>query len=496
VRRVFAPAAKGGECGAEERNTLYAARPEREQEHGKEHRGITTEQVAAELSRFCVYEAESSWRKSAAPFASPRRHGLVRLDRDCAAMSVAAPGDLTPADLEALSAQFFAQAGRPLGMEINNQQGVRLAFLDTEPTRVGVPAQPGNAKHGYTLAHIAQRLVCSPEQPERCAARITTRLALPILNFDAASESGTNIDGSHGGGIGTQMDLADAIYGEVNDWLAALRREDAPRHLVLNLSLGWDPALFGGAKESSIADLQAGTQAVFRALQYAKSLDVLVLAAAGNQRDCCPQTTGPLLPAGWERGTPVDDAHRDAADTPLVYAVGGVDGKGLALSNARPGGMPERAAIGENGVVTAWSAEDKQFSSTWLYTGSSVATAVVSSTAALVWDSFPRLDSAGVMKTLDDSGAPLSINASFSANGPSSTTVQARKIAVCTALRHACALNTSLPCPLTGDCGGPQIAAPQMVHVAPPPLSMACYPWVVPQPEDPLCPACKPPLGG
>jgi hypothetical protein len=453
--------------------------------------------VAAQLARFCVYEAESSWKKSAAPFASPRHHGLVRLDRDCAAMSVAGSGDLTPADLEALSAQFFAAAGRPRGMEINNQLGVRLAFVDTEPTGDGVPTHPGNAKHGYTLAHIARRLVCSPQHPERCAARITTRLALPILDFDAASESETKIDSNHGGGIGTQMDLADAIYGEVNEWRAHLPRADAPQHLVLNLSLGWDPALFGGGKEASIADLQAGTQAVYRALQYAKSLDVLVLAAAGNKRDCCPQTSGPLLPAAWEQGAPSDDAHRDSTLTPLVYAVGGVDAYGSALGNARPDGMPPRAAIGENAVVTAWNEGEKQFSSTWLYTGSSVATAVVSSTAALVWDSFPLLDSAAVMKTLYDSGKPLPMMASFTANGPSTTPLQTHQIAVCNALRYACTLNGG-PCPLSSDeeCTSPRTAAANLPHVPPPPLSQACYPWVVPQPEDPLCPACKPPLGG
>lgn len=492
-RPVFPAASKDKECGPGERKTFYAE--EQEPGRGKEkRRGITTEEVTDELARFCVYEAESSWRKSPAPFVSPRHHGLVRLDRDCAAMSVAAD-QLTPADLQALSAQFFTQAGRPLGMNIEKQRGVRLAFVDTEPTGNDVPQTPGNAKHGYTLAHIAKRLVCSPDRLEACAAQITTRLALPILDFDAANESATRIDDEHGGGVGTQMDLAKAIEGEVNDWRADLPNKEKPQHLVLNLSLGWDPALFGGVKEERIADLQAGTQAVFRALQYAKSLDVLVVAAAGNKRDCCPQTKGPLLPAAWESGTPFDDADRDPADSPLVYAVGGIDGSGSPLANAREDGMPERAAIGENAVVTAWNPEAMQFSSTWLYTGSSVATAVVSSTAALVWDSFPNLDSAAVMRTLDDSGTPLTTMASFSSNSPSSTLLPAHKISVCTALSHACALNGP-PCPLTSECDGPQIASSELPHVPPAALSQACYPWVVPQPDEPPCLPCKPPLGG
>jgi subtilase family protein len=499
VKPLFKPEGKGEGYGYEQRKEegYGYGRPQPQPTPAPEQE-IRTADVVAELSRFCVYETTSSKALWHPPFQSPEEAGLARLDRDCAGISRAGVVDLKAASMADLANHFLVHAGKAEQMTIKNRRGVRLAFLDTQPTGKVVPLAPGRSKHGYTLAHIANRLVCSPQSPDDCAAQITTRLAMPMLNFDRARQSATDFDYKRGGGLGTQGDLADAIYAEVNDWLDDYRLRQDPRHLVLNLSLGWDPQQLDGLDEQSISRMQAGTQAVYQALQYAKSLDVLVLAAAGNRRSCCPQTGGPLLPAAWEQGYPKDDRFGDAPRTPLLYAVGGVRSDGRPLANAREGGMPKRAAYGENGGVdgvTPWGPEE--YTSTGFYTGSSVATAVVSATAALVWDTVPGLSSADVMAALDESGAKLGFPADFWFGGNDAVSApDAHRISVCGALLKACKRRTGAGtetdtghCPVS-SCPDVDTSRTVFPEWAAQPISTSCHPWLVPQPEDPLCPPC------
>jgi hypothetical protein len=476
VSQLFDP-----QAGAEQRE------PYGKQQEPDAQQRIPTADVVRELNRFCVYEtADPDKKPRRPPFPQAAGAGLVRLDRDCATISRA--GDLSGATLADLSGHFLSQAGMPpTPMDINNQLGVRLAFLDTEPTGVAFRERRGTSLHGYTLAHIARHLVCSPETENRCAAQITTRLALPVVRFDSRSRRLTEIDLERGGRIGRQSDLADAIVDEVDDWLTARRDPHGPQHLVLNLSLGWDPQLLGGLDAAALAEVQSGTQAVYQALEYAASLDVLVLAAAGNKKDCCPSTKGPLLPAGWEQEAAGDGRSAEALGGPLIYAVGGVGSDGNPLSNARYLGMPRRVAHGENAVVTSWPAGR----TTWLYTGSSVATAVVSSTAALVWDSFPHLRPKGVMDILDNSGRPL-FEADFWFGGGEAP--MTHRVSLCTALQRACDQRPpGTLCPLRGECAPWKPERTAFPCWTSQPLARACHPWLVPQPEDPPCPPCDPP---
>jgi hypothetical protein len=451
--------------------------------------------VVRELNRFCVYEIEEPGRKlSNVPFPPAVSSDLVRFDQDCAALSLSAEPEPEPAGIAERIAgptlkDFFAQAGKPEeALEINNWLGVRLAFLDTEPTREGVSETMGNSPHGYILSHIARKLVCTQEPMDHCAVQIATRLALPIVEFDAKSRKHSLIDPGRGGFFGTQSDLAAAIQSEVETW----RRLRAQPHLVLNLSMAWDGELFGGLDEAQVAEMRAGTQAVYRALEYAADYDVLVLAAAGNQKREPCSATGPLLPAAWERGAPKQEETCGRSRTrPLVYAVGGLDTDGYPVFNARPGGMPQRAAFA---VVKSWNpdAPEKTFA------GSSVATAVVSSIAALVWDSFPGLDSEGVMRILDQSGDLMKHPADlwFGAGAPPAAPLPVvHRLSLCAALRKACDENPNEPCPL-------QAACPTWTPSPPDPSRLAmknsaqssCQPWLSPQPEDDPCLACiKPP---
>lgn len=438
-----------------------------------------------ELQRFCVYEIKDRKKKLGdLPFPPAVSSELVRFDQDCAGISPSGDKDLAAEIWEPLAKRFLSQTGR-LGTPptLDEQSRVRLAFLDTEPTGKGVPNKPGNSLHGYTLAHIARHLVCTFESDGHCAAEITTRLALPIVKFHSKDRAHSKLDIKRGGFFGLQSDLAEAIEQEVNSW----QREDPERHLVLNLSLAWDGALFGGLDEKQITEMRAGTQAVYQALRYASGYGALVLSAAGNQKNKPCLNTGPLLPAAWERGHPEDEACNEHREAPLLYAVGGVQSDGRPLQNARHGGMPQRAAYGENAVVASFDPHQP----TGIFTGSSVATAVVSSIAAVVWDLFPGLDAHEVMEILDGSGNALEFQADFwfGATAPP----KVHRLSLCAALRAACAA-TGSPCPLRYPCSS---GTQEQLALASPPATTAstggsCQPWLLPQPEDDPCPTCPP----
>jgi len=445
-------------------------------------------EVIRELNRFCVYEIEG-WRKflKKIPLPPTANAELVRIDQDCAALS------LTERYLDAKSwktdpdpDKLLAYAGRPspslrLG---DDERSVRLAFLDTEPTSEVVPMKQGHSPHGFTLAKIAQELVCSPEPNEqepyrRCAAQITTQLALPILEFNAKHPKGNVTDLVRGGFIGTQSDLAVAIRKEVQSWLEQ-RTEKSQKHLILNLSLAWDGRLFGGLNGEQIADMKAGTQAVYRALQYAAGFDVLVLAAAGNQKNEPCVNFGPLLPAAWEETPPRECCGKPEEEpVPLVYAVGGVQEDGSPLDNARPGGMPRRAAYGKTKV----------------FEGSSVATAIVSSIAAAVWDAHPDFKSWVVMDRLDRAGETLLVStgvtgaelprmADFWSIANTRVAPQVRRLSLCSVLQQPCPPE-ALAMPLAGD--GHKARIPKFSTKG------SCQPWLLPQPDILPCPACDPP---
>lgn len=442
-----------------------------EPDDGRKH--FPDSKVFQELRRFCSYEIADSDRSASDVPALDLGGDLERLDRDCAALSVGADS-ARPSDLVRLREEVFpAQAGLGGSLAIANERGVRLAFLDTQPTADDLPETRGSAPlHGFTLAQLARRMVC---QDSACAARITTRLALPIRDFDPARR-GDQIDTLRGGYIGLQGDLAQAILSEVDAWRVGDRSQ---KHLVLNLSLAWDGRFFGGLTKEQIDEMQAGTQAVYRALQYAAGYDVLVLAAAGNQKRPPCQNSGPLLPAAWE------SAGRRGEER-LLYAVGGVRSDGKRLVNTRRKGMPRRAAFG---VIPAWN--DTGGEPEAILVGSSVATAVVSSIAAVVWDSFPELDSRKVMDILDKSGEELSYQADFWSGTGAAPAVH--WLSLCRTVKTACE-ETGGRCPLQSSC-------PALISIedttssllAHPQARGSCRPWVMPQPEDDPCPVCKPP---
>jgi hypothetical protein len=498
-----------------------------------DHKGqVRYRKVIEDLNRFCVYEIadpEKDWRDLPSPGVG---EGLVRVDRDCAALSPSAL-DLEAKTWKPLFDHFLAQAGSMKSLPgIDKQPSVRLAFLDTEPTGNVVPSDgtARRSRHGYTLAHIARQLVCDSKDSKSCAAQITTQLALPIVSFDPNNWALTETDETQGGFMGTWFDLADAIDREIYNWR---RQKDPERHLILNLSLGWDGKLFKNLSPEQIADMSAGAQAVYSALQNASVHGALVLAAAGNQNYGPEATTGPLLPAGWERGLPELEGYWGSPEEPVVYAVGGVQSDGFPLVNARRGGLPQRVAYADHAVVPAFNPKK----ATAMYTGSSVSTAVASSIAAVIWNARPELSAREVMAILDRSGEvfdgsnekpKLPADFWFSArSAPRSEPPWVHRLSLCAAVREATCSATDSVCrerfPCNWDPARPHLSpllpdvsprigisvfssvpspcgAERMFYMGSSPRPPYCpseqfsginsQPWLFPQPQDNPCPNC------
>jgi hypothetical protein len=445
-------------------------------------------ELIQELNRFCTYEITNPEKQlKDLPFPPAVSTDLVRFDQDCAALSVSAWMDKAPDDhqWEIDFDKFLAQVGKPkTPLKIDNELGVRLAFLDTEPTGEGVRKESGNSPHGHALAHIARQLICTSDPYEHCAAQITTRLAMPIIKFNSRRSKDNEFNTERGGFIGMQSHLAEAIRSEVDAW----RKRKLQQHLVLNLSLAWDGDLFSGLDEQQISEMKAGTQAVYRALQYAASFDVLVIAAAGNKKREPCTSTGPLLPAAWERGEPQQGCPEEPPGTALLYAVGGVRANGDPLGNARSSGRPLLATYAEKAVVPSSSDPGKP---TAILTGSSVAAAVASSIAAIVWDTRPDLSPREVMDILYKSGNPLGFDADFwfgASSPPTRVLPKVHRLSLCAALEKACAGAPS--CPVQVPCEAlPLEVRSNQGDDRPAPMG-TCQPWVYPQPEDPPCPNC------
>jgi hypothetical protein len=468
------------------------------------------------LDRFCVYEATST--DTDLEFQNPDGLKAAKPDR-----MVVSPAGLDAsnsvigmANWPNFARLFENQTGKaPLNLK-NEQPRVRLVFLDTQQDGEGVPATADFSYHGYTMAHLADRLVCSDGDPRPCAAQIATSQALPYRKFLWNQRTPPV-----GGNLGLLNDLTTKILQEVWKW----RRTGSPEHLVLNLSLGWDGELFGDLKARRVSQLEPSVQAVYKALRFASNSGALVIAAAGNRRGGPNESTWPLLPAAWELRRP--SFLPFCLGHKRVYAVGGVDWQGLPLSNFRLGGRPRRTAYGIGGLEQP----------AIIYIGTSVSAAITSSIAAVVWHLRPDLKPAQVMKLIQRSGRLRPSRADFY---PQRGTwlrsllpaPRMRQISLCRAVKRACQ-NPAL-CPGLRELpqcqneaqtaqkppdGDPPLTIvqesrqPRSLPFVPPcdpstwflvpgtneprspcPTeqygSMASQRWTAPQPDDPPCPGC------
>jgi hypothetical protein len=472
------------------------------------------------LDRFCVYTPQpGSYR----PFVAPPD---LKASMDRLAISMAGE-DLVPGspltDMshlnrvdQALSKEFLLQAGQlpPDSSLLSGPPNVQITFLDTEPDGplASSPPTPPGSQHGFAVAHLAQDLVCKAGDGP-CAATILNKRA---LNYGDPKSLGTPLAPDQRGSVGLVSDLTVAITE------AVLARPKGKR-LILNLSIGWDGETDLDGKDTLDRDTPA--QSVYGALQLALRKHVLVIAAAGNRRGGrLDDSNWPILPAAW-------DLWPSGRQSKLIYAVGGVDWQGLPLPNSRTNALPVRVAYGDHATVKVGN---DPAAYTTVYTGSSVSTAVVSATAAMIWHLRPDLTPAQVMGLIDGSGETLKARADFYPGSQSPSPPPAppiREISLCAAVKVACSksgLNCSTPaCPPQHQPPAlsallsqedPGSGTPFEPAVLPPASLPPCYqgtvlltagdsvsqpicptdqygsvsaqPWVLPQPGDDPCPNC------
>lgn len=373
----------------------------------------------------------------------------------------------------------------------------RVVVIDTAPDAPPAGVQAGSSRHGDTLAHLIEDVVCLPPVPglpPRCAAEVTTELAMPWMQ--------PGVLGINGGRTGTLMELARAIERAILHWdRDTLADPLTPRQLILNLSLGWEhgPSGIADCFANPAAPVGLTAQLVQRVLQYASSRGVLVFAAAGNdsggpsprQRLTCPGSYQGLLSSTQPR--------------PLLMAVSGVDYADRPLESVRQLGRTSLVGTSFGGM--AWGTGDQAPPS---LVGSSVGTAVVSAVAALVWAQQPSWTAAAVAQAVYSGGVLVPTDPAEAC--PVGFSCNTRRASVCGALQAAGASVACTPAAAGGWSSPPlptELAAliaalpgapgnPVQV-IADPPTSIIprfmvpsaqVEPWTFPMPIQATCPTC------
>lgn len=373
--------------------------------------------------------------------------------------------------------------------------GVRVVVIDSAPDAPPGHIQPGVSRHGDTLAHLIEDIVCRPIDPRgnrACAAEVTTELALPWI--------AKGVPGQKGGNLGTLADLARAIERAVSTWQNDKLNapSSTPPRLLLNLSLGWEHT-------ASIADCTADApalmgppaRAVRQILQYAASQGALIIAAAGNDSGGPTPRKGLVCPGRYQ------SVKQDAAPSQaLLVAVSGVDYQDHPLETARPLGITGIAGLGFGGV--AWAPGDPVPPQ---LTGSSVSTAVVSAVSALVWVYQPSWTPGQVTKAVYDGGTDVG-SALISECPLLLGQCRSHRASVCGALNAASASVSCAPAPpqawscpnLSSETDALALTYTSVTPTAspPPPTVLPRFslptvqvdPSVFPMPISDTCPTC------
>jgi hypothetical protein len=442
------------------------------------------------LAQMCVYEwpggaAGGGPGPTAGDFVTLFGGGATELTEDIPAL-------LQSASFSQEQVAFFAGLRTALRTQVGDASllpsmpaspATRIVVIDSAPTAPAGQIKPGASRHGDTLAHLIEDLVCLPlpSGSSVCAAEVTTVLAME-------------------GGIGTLSDLARAIEWAVVRWQND--RQDAassaPAHLLLNLSLGWeDTPGIADCSTEPLEHLTPPARAVRGMLQYAASIGALIVAAAGNDPGGPAPREGLVCPGRYQ-AVPADGSETRS----LVVAVSGLDYQDRPLLTARRRGITGIAGLGLGGV--AWIPADPVPPQ---LTGSSVATAVVSAVSALVWAYQPTWTPGEITRVVYDGG--VEVGTAMANECPLSLPVCnfSHRASVCGALKAANASLTCSPaaanawsCPsLTAEISALHITAGLTQSITyPPPATLPrdsvptpqLQPWIGPMPVAPPCPVC------
>lgn len=474
-----------------------------------------------ELLRTCVYE----WTPTAL-FANPdlsfltaqlSNSGMPAPELDCAVVSaLGAPPPIATELWTALERQTVTQASRPAA-RYSVAGPVRVAVLDSAALPYERGADFDNYGHGRVVGRLIDELACPPSMAATCGVTIENVLSLPLKKPRTPPEP-------RGGIFGTRGQLARAVYRAVWEWG---KQRGVPgiasEHLILNMSVGWDP--YHGGASGVEATMNPASRSVFQALKRAACLGAANVAAAGNadpgSRD------GAMLPGGWQNvalpaasactgyvGIAGDAALLSdvrpttrATYSTLVTAAGAVDQQDRPLTLTRMSSTPHMVAYGLNAITS-----DPLSTHTLSLTGTSVSTAVLSAALATVWSIDPDLSAADALDVVYRSAVPLLDSAGRSRRAELTqpgVTLYTKRVSVCDAARLAMCMNDG--CAVGFTCATPQagagrlIAGPTLVRDAAPATvpSATCgegacienrpyvrTPWVGPQPGRPGCPSC------
>lgn len=398
-----------------------------------------------ELGRYCSYEwsGEGPAELQHMLAAIEAHAGMHALAPDCGSGLGQAEADerVDAALHEAFRRNIGWLGSDALGPSQAARTPIEVAVVDSLSQEAADDPQIEAAHpHGQIIAAMITDIMC-PDRRPACVEQLHYTLALPRV------DSNTAPDWVRGGRRGTPADVALGIYEAVERWRR--RQLDdaaaAPR-LVINLSVGWDPPETPRGPDLA---LQA-------ALEHAACHGVLVFAAAGNEvLSSCGVHRGPLTPASFETlPAPTAEQCRTLGfesnqspeypifaehPRPLVHAVGGVDERGQTLVTARVGGRPRLAATAANALALDLDGEY-----TMKLSGSSVAAAVASGAAALIWSYRPALRPDELVELLHQTGWNSEDPADF---GLSDQPDDIHRLSICAALERACVAEPSQPCP-------------------------------------------------
>ncbi len=400
--------------------------------------------------RFCRYEFVGGGdpEESLDRLRAALGESLDRLEPDC---HVSGGMQTFPALASELLARFARNAGAvPPAMALPQivtadevfPAPVRVAIIDTAADGpVWAPGQAAHSPHGRDMGRIVKALGC----PD-CAnsgdeqLQLTSHAGLDLVR----AMTGEIAPDPAGGDFGYQGTVAARIYEAVARWLSD-EAPEARRPLIINLSIGWEPLY--NVDEEEVQQLRA--DAVQRAVEFAACQGALVIAAAGNDPGGPTVVEGPTWPGALE--TRLDACAGGGVYAPVVHAVGGVDGLDESIDKSRPDSRPR--LVGYSFFAAATNDAGQDLSGP--YTGTSVATAVASAAAAIVWRYQPELTAAEVMQYVYEAAVPTALPVEHclgpALNPPQPCAPVSHRVSVCEAARQAID-RVCLADPMAGGC--------------------------------------------
>jgi subtilisin family serine protease len=359
---------------------------------------------------YCAYAWESSAVAFSAPSAFAGAPNLSQAENDPPAISMQQTA--TSAEDNAWLAPLYARTRERLGFPASADRPVqknlvRVAVVDSASgDYYGQWAD--SSGHGRAVARLIDDTACAGRGD--CKVKIANYPALP-LDTNASMMLRTSAAGM--GVFGTRAQLAEQIEKASSEWVRDRIKDGEPKHLVINLSLGWS-----GCWEPSKDRTSFASAIVRLALDRAVCRGAVIVAAGGN-RDAIPgcppeaerpdlkngehvypamfaNTSKPLDAATCKRvGVDVDVKTDAAGNLPLAPEVLGISAVD-ELDRKLPMADQESTLVAYGNAVVV---PDGQGWTVQL-SGTSMSAAGVSGIAAALWSAYPERTPAEIVRAM------------------------------------------------------------------------------------------------